>query len=281
MGRPRIKVIDTAIELEKIEKKVEKKFEISSEVEEKISKQAEAVKKTTPKERFQKKVSHSARYKSLLSLIDKNKEYPILQALDLVKKTTSTKFDSSVEVHINLNIDPTKSEQLIRKTINLPNGSGKTIKVLVFGGNLKELKNLGADIGTESSLEQIENGKINTDKIIATPDWMPKLAKVAKVLGPKGLMPNPKSGTVTENPEKIVKDLQGGMIELKTEKAPVIHTVVGKATLTEDKLEENLRTLISEIQRSKPEGLKKPLIRSVYLSSTMGPSVKLDISSLS
>ena len=281
MGRPRIKVIDTAIELEKIEKKVEKKLEISTEGEEKISKQAGAVKKTTPKERFQKKVSHSARYKSLLSLIDKNKEYPILQALDLVKKTTSTKFDSSVEVHINLNIDPTKSEQLIRKTINLPNGSGKTIRVLVFGGNLKELKNLGADIGTESSLEQIENGKINTDKIIATPDWMPKLAKVAKILGPKGLMPNPKSGTVTENPEKIVKDLQGGMIEVKTEKAPVIHTVVGKATLTEDKLEENLRTLISEIQRSKPEGLKKPLIRSVYLSSTMGPSVKLDISSLS
>ena len=281
MGRPRIKVIDTAIELEKIEKKVEKKLEISTEGEEKISKQAGAVKKTTPKERFQKKVSHSARYKSLLGLIDKNKEYPISQALDLVKKTTSTKFDSSVEVHINLNIDPTKSEQLIRKTINLPNGSGKTIRVLVFGGNLKELKNLGADIGTESSLEQIENGKINTDKIIATPDWMPKLAKVAKILGPKGLMPNPKSGTVTENPEKIVKDLQGGMIEVKTEKAPVIHTIVGKATLTEDKLEENLRTLISEIQRSKPEGLKKPLIRSVYLSSTMGPSVKLDISSLS
>ena len=281
MGRPRIKVIDTAIELEKVEKNVEKKLEISTEGEEKISKQAGAVKKTTPKERFQKKVSHSARFNSLLGLIDKNKEYPISQALDLVKKTTSTKFDSSVEVHINLNIDPTKSEQLIRKTINLPNGSGKTIRVLVFGGNLKELKNLGADIGTESALEKIENGKINTDKIIATPDWMPKLAKVAKILGPKGLMPNPKSGTVTENPEKIVKDLQGGMIEVKTEKAPVIHTIVGKATLTEDKLEENLRTLISEIQRSKPEGLKKPLIRSVYLSSTMGPSVKLDISSLS
>ena len=280
MGRPRIKVIDTAIELEKIEKKVEKKLEISTEGEEKISKQAGAVKKTTPKERFQKKVSHSARYKSLLSLIDKNKEYPILQALDLVKKTTSTKFDSSIEIHINLNIDPTKSEQLIRKTINLPNGSGKTIRVLVFGGNLKELKNLGADIGTESSLEQIENGKINTDKIIATPDWMPKLAKVAKILGPKGLMPNPKSGTVTENPEKIVKDLQGGMIEVKTEKAPVIHTIVGKATLTEDKLEENLRTLISEIQRSKPEGLKKPLIKSIYLSSTMGPSVKPNLASL-
>src|SRR3989344_3054893 len=272
MGRPRIKVIDTAIELEKIEKKVEKKLEISTEGEEKISKQAGAVKKTTPKERFQKKVSHSARYKSLLSLIDKNKEYPISQALDLVKKTTSTKFDSSVEVHINLNIDPAKSEQLIRKTINLPNGSGKKFRVLVFGGNLKELKNLGADIGTESALEKIENGKINTDKIIATPDWMPKLAKVAKILGPKGLMPNPKSQTVTEHPEKIVKDLQGGMIEVKTEKAPVIHTVAGKATLSADKLEENVKTLVSEIQRSKPEGLKKPLIKSVYLSSTMGPS---------
>ena len=285
MGRPRIKVIDTAIDTEKVKKLEKKELELSKESEEKVKKEAKEAKATTKKDspsakKVKKQKIRSKRYKSLLDGLDKSKNYPTSEAIDIIKKTANIKFDSSLEVHVNLNTDPSKSDQFIRKSINLPHGSGKTIRVLVFGGNSKELKKAGIDVGTDSTIERIGSGKVEAEKIVATPEWMPKLAKVAKVLGPKGLMPNPKSGTVTEKPEKLIKDIQGGMIEVKTEKSAIVHIIVGKVSLPKDKLDENVKTITSELRKSKPESLKKELIKSVYLSSTMGPSVRIDLSSL-
>ena len=279
MGRPRVKTIDSAVDLEKVESVKEKAEKLSAETEEKVEKQVKAAKITTEKKR-KKLRSRSKRYEELIGQIDKTKEYTVAEAIELTKKTSKTKFDSSLEIHINLNTDPTKSDQLIRKTINLPHSSGKIIRVLVFGGNPKDLKNMGVQIGTDLTLKEIDAGKIDTDKIVATSEWMPKLAKSAKVLGPKGLMPNPKSGTVTEKPEDLVKNLQGGMVEVKAEKAAIIHLIVGKTSAQTEKLEENIKTLVTEVKKAKPESLKKELIRSVYLSSTMGPSVKIGISEL-
>lgn len=281
MGRPRIKVIETAIDTKKAEELEKKKLEVSKETEEKIEEQAKAAKKTAKVEKKDKKPRlRSKNYEEKSSLVDKTKEYTLSEGIDLIKQTSAAGFDASVEVHVNLNTDPTKSDQLIRRPINLPHSSGKTIRVLVFGGDAKTLKGLGAEVGSDSTIEKIDSGKVSVDKVVATPEWMPKLAKSAKILGPKGLMPNPKSGTVTEKPEELVKNLQGGMIEIKTEKAAIIHTTAGKISFPKEKLEANIKALITEIQKAKPEGLKKSLIKSVYLSSTMGPSVKLDLSSL-
>ncbi len=279
MGRPRIKVIDTAIDIEKAEKLEHKESEITKEIGKKAEVEVKAAKKAVP-ERVKKPKIRSQRYRSLVSQIEKTKEYHLPEAIDIIKKTSNTNFEGSLEAHINLNTDPEKQEQAIRRSINLPYGSGKTLRVLVFGGNSKELKNLGASVGSEATLEKINSGEVEADKIVATPDWMPKITRVAKILGPKGLMPNPKFGTVTAEPEEMVKNLQGGMVEVRTEKAPIIHAVVGKVSFPKDKLEQNVKALISELQKSKPETLKKPLIKSVFLSSTMGPSVKLDLSTL-
>ena len=169
---------------------------------------------------------------------------------------------------------------MIRKTIKLPHSSGKILRVLVLGGDSKKLKTLGAEIGTESTLEKINSGKIDIDKIISTSEWMPKLTKAAKVLGPKGLMPNPKSGTVTDKPEALIKDFQGGMIEVKSEKEGIVHLTIGKVTDTSEKIEGNVKAVVHELRQSKPSSLKKELIKSVYLTSSMGPSVKLALSSL-
>ncbi|MEX0617007.1 MAG: 50S ribosomal protein L1 [Candidatus Woykebacteria bacterium] len=279
MGRPRIKTIETALEPEKVDTLEKERFEASQEVEEKVKEEVKA-KRQVKKSKHSKQKTRSVRYKSLADQVDKTKDYTLTVGFDILKKAATTKFDESLEAHINLNIDPTKSEQLIRKSINLPHFSGKKLKVLVFGLGSKEAKITGVEIGTEATLDKIAGGKVEVDKIIATPEWMPKLAKVAKILGPKGLMPNPKSNTVTSDPEKIIKDLQNGMVEVKTEKSPIIHSVLGKLSLPNDKLEQNVKVLIGEIQKSKPETLKKPLIKSVYLSSTMGPSIRVDLSSL-
>ena len=245
MGRPRATPVHSSVALENVESVQGKAEKLSAETEEKVEKQVKAAKITTEKKR-KKLRSRSKRYEEVIRQINKTKKY----------------------------------DKLIRKRINLPHSSGKIIRVLVFGGNPKDLKNMGVQIGTDLTLKEIDAGKIDTDKIVATSEWMPKLAKSAKVLGPKGLMPNPKSGTITEKPEDLVKNLQGGMVEVKSEKAAIIHLIVGKTSSQTEKLEENIKTLISEIRKAKPEGLKKELIKSVYLSSTMGPSVKLNLSEL-
>ena len=279
MGRPRVKTIDSAVDVEKAEEVKEKEEKLSKQTEENIDKQVKAAKKTVQKK--DKKVrTRSKRYESLVSEIDKTKEYPVGEAIEAIKKSDNTKFESSLEAHINLNTDPSKTDQLIRKTINLPHSSGKTLRVLVFGGNSTELKKLGAEVGSKSTLKKIDSGKVDADKIVATSEWMPKLSKSAKVLGPKGLMPNPKSGTVTDKPEELIKGLQSGMVEVKSEKAPIIHLIVGKVSAPSEKLEENVVALIAGVRQSKPDSLKKELIKSVYLSPSMGPSLKIDLSSV-
>lgn len=288
MGKVRTKIMEPAIEPEKAEKLEEAKKVGEKPVEAKPTTEGEKKKTREPKKR-------SSRYKELLNLVDKSKFYSIEEAVELIKKTASNSFDSTIEAHINLGLSAEKSEHQIRVNLTLPNqpkpsasvktsadkSAHKSTKILVFTDkNKEEIKKLGAEIGTDESLKEIEKGKIEFNKIIADPSWMPKLAKVAKILGPKGLMPNPKSGTISEDPLATVKEFYGGKTELRMEKSPIIHTNIGKASLENQKITENLSALIGAIRAAKPEGFKKELIKSVYLSSTMGPSVKIDLSSL-
>jgi len=273
MGKIRTKVMETANEPEKLEKIEE--LELDKEA------KPEEVKVEKKKKKEGKAKQRSRRYKNLVYGIDKSKPYPAQIALDLIKKGASIKFDESIEAHVNLGLSPEKSEHHIRISITFPYQTGKKLKLLAFTSkNTAEIKKLGTEIGNDETLKEIEGGKITFDKIISDSSWMPKLAKLAKVLGPKGLMPNPKSGTVTDDPLKIIKEFSQGRIELRMEKSPIIHTNLGKTSLDSKKLLENLQALMSAIQNAKPEGFKRQLIKSLYLSSTMGPSVKVDLSSL-
>jgi large subunit ribosomal protein L1 len=283
MGKVRTKVMETAIEPEKSEK-TEKLEEVQEKPTEtaSVKTDTEGKKKKTrpPKKR-------STRYKELLKLIDKSKSYPVEEAIELVEKTTNTSFDSTIEVHINLGLSAEKSEHQIRVDVTLPHSTqsktskNKPTNILVFTDkNKEEIKKLGAEIGTDEHLKEIEKGKIEFSKVIAEPSWMPKLAKVAKILGPKGLMPNPKSGTVAEDTLGAIKEFSQGKTELRMEKSPIIHTNIGKVSLEPQKLKENLSALVVAIRAAKPEAFKKELIKSVYLSSTMGPSIRVDLSSL-
>ena len=288
MGRPKIKAIETAIELDKVKLPeteedlpvLDEKAEeiLAQETKTKLAEKKKSAKSTVAKKPHQ----HSKRYLEALKLVDKSKGFSVSEAVAVIKQTASTKFDSSVEVHINLNTDPSKQEHQIRATASLPAGSGKKLTVLVFGAkDTKAAQESGALIGDEETLTEIEKGKINFQKVVASPDWMPKLAKVAKILGPKGLMPNPKSGTVSPEPEKVAAELGSGMIEIKTENSPIIHATVGKVSFKDKDLVENIEALVNAVRNHKPQDFKKDLIRNVYLTSTMGPSVKLDLSSFS
>jgi large subunit ribosomal protein L1 len=270
MGQTRTKVVETAVEPDKLKK-----------IEELEKKPVEKVAVVEKKEKARPPKVRSKRYKELLDLIDKSKVYSAAEAVEILQKTANAKFDSSFEAHINLGLSAEKSEHQIRTLVSLPHKVGKKIKILVFTNkNKEEIKKLGAEIGTETSLKEIEKGKVGYDKIIADSDWMVKLAKVAKILGPKGLMPSPKSGTVTDEPLKTVKEFSGGKVELKTEKFPIIHVQIGGAGFKPNQIKENLEAVISAINEAKPEGFKKSLIKSVYISSTMGPSIKVDPTSI-
>lgn len=274
MGKIRTKVIETAIEPEKLEK-IE---ELELEKEPTPEKEEEKVEKKKKKEG--KARQRSRRYKDLTSTIDKSKLYPTEEALELIKKAANTKFDETIEAHINLGISPDKQEHQVRTSVILPYQTGKKVKILVFSEkNAAEIKKLGAEIGSDETLKEIETGKMGFDKIVSDLSWMPRLAKVAKVLGPKGLMPNPKSGTVTDDPAAVLKEFAAGKVELRAEKAPTVHVVIGKASFETSKLSENLASIITALRAAKPEGFKKELIKSVYLSSTMGPSLRINPSS--
>jgi large subunit ribosomal protein L1 len=284
MGRPKIKVMDNALDIEKVKLEEPQELpELSGNAEEKLTKDlktATASKKSSGKEK-PSKYTRSKRFLESEKLIEKGKEYTLSEAVDLVKKTSKVKFDAAIEAHINLRIDPEKQEQQMRTTTQLPHGTGKKVRILVFGAkDSKAIKDLGAEVGTEDTLGEIEKGKISFDKVVATPDWMPKLARVAKVLGPKGLMPNPKSGTVTPDPEKTVSGLGSGLVEIKTENSPIIHVGVGKVSFKETELEANVKALVEAVKAAKPSEVKKELVKSVYLTSSMGPSVKIDLASL-
>ena len=223
------------------------------------------------------------KYLNSASKVDKSKVYTVTDAIKLVKETSTSKFDETIEVAIRLNVDVKKADQQLRGAVVLPNGTGKSKKVLVVakGDRAKEALEAGADyVGDEELLNKIEKENwIDFDVIISTPDMMPQLGKLGKVLGPKGLMPNPKVGTVTTDVAKAVSDVKKGKIEYKTDSFGNVHSVVGKASFTEKALEENLKTFIEVILKSKPQTVKGEYVKNVSISSTMGPGIKLDLNS--
>ncbi|TAD86946.1 MAG: 50S ribosomal protein L1 [Alphaproteobacteria bacterium] len=212
------------------------------------------------------------------------KPVSIEAAVKEIKTRATAKFDETIEIAMNLNIDPRKADQALRGVCNLPNGTGKTMRVAVFarGAKAEEARNAGADIvGAEDLAEVIQGGKIEFDRCIATPDMMAIVGRLGKVLGPRGLMPNPKLGTVTTDVAAAVVAAKGGQVQFRAEKAGIVHAGVGKASFTEDKLVENVRAFVEAITRAKPSGVKGTYVKKVSLSSTMGPSVKIELSALS
>ena len=222
----------------------------------------------------------SKKYVEALAKVEKGKAYTVDEAVKLVKETSTTKFDGSVEVAIRLNVDTKKADQQLRGAIVLPHGTGKTKKVLVIakGENATKAKEAGADyVGDVDMLEKIEKENwFDFDVMIATPDMMPLLGKLGKVLGPKGLMPNPKTGTVTMDVTKAVHDIKAGKIEYRLDKTNIIHVPIGKASFTEEQLSDNFQTLIGAINKAKPATLKGQYLKSVTLAPTMGPGVKVN-----
>ena len=215
--------------------------------------------------------------------VDQNGAYSVEDAVDLVKQGAKAKFDETIELSLNLGIDPRHSDQMVRGVVSLPKGTGKDVRVAVFakGEKAEEARSAGADIvGTEDLAEQVERGEINFERVIATPDMMPVVGKLGKTLGPKGLMPNPKLGTVTLDVASAIKDAKGGQVEYRVEKAGVIHVGVGKASFSEADIVENICSLVGAVNKAKPSGAKGTYIKKISLCSTMGPGIKLDVGSL-
>ena len=215
-----------------------------------------------------------------LSPVDREKFYGVDEALALVKGNATAKFDETVEVALNLGVDPRHADQMVRGVVNLPKGTGKTVRVAVFakGGKADEAKTAGADVvGAEDLMETIQGGQIDFDRVIATPDMMGIVGRLGKVLGPKGLMPNPKLGTVTMDVAKAVTDAKGGQVEFRVEKAGIVHAGIGKASFSEADLVENFRAFMDAIIKNKPSGAKGKFVKKVSVSSRMGPGVKVDL----
>jgi len=215
--------------------------------------------------------------------IDRTAFYNAEEAVKLVKERAKAKFDETIEVSVNLNVDPRKSDQNVRGTVQLPNGTGKTLRVAVFakGDRAKEAEAAGADIvGADDLAEKVNAGTIEFDRCIATPDMMVVVGKLGKVLGPRGLMPNPKLGTVTTNVAEAVKAAKGGQVEYRTEKAGIVQAGVGKASFTEQALVDNIKAFVGAVSRARPSGVKGAFIKRVSVSTTMGPGLKLDLASV-
>ncbi len=224
------------------------------------------------------------RMKAANAAFDKNVDYSVKDAVKIVKDNAKAKFDETVEVAINLGVDPRHADQMVRGVCNLPNGTGRSVRVAVFAKDAKaeEAKKAGADVvGAEDLAEQIQKGDMPFEKVIATPDMMPLVGRLGKVLGPKGMMPNPKVGTVTMDVAKAVADSKGGAVEFRVEKAGIIHAGVGKASFGQDKLEENVNAFLTDIQKARPSGAKGTFVKKITLSSTMGPGVKIDTNEVS
>ena len=220
------------------------------------------------------------RYEELAKKIERGREYTPEEGLKLVKDTSQAKFDTTVEIHLRMGVDPKQADQMVRGSAVLPNGTGKKVRVIVFaqGERARDAQTAGADaVGAEDLAKRIEGGWLDFDVAIATPDLMGQVGKLGRVLGPRGLMPNPKSGTVTMDIAKAVRDAKGGRIEFRVDKTGVIHTVVGKSSFSEQALLQNLATAMDAINRARPAGVKGDYVRSIHLTSTQGPSVKLDL----
>ncbi len=216
--------------------------------------------------------------------IDRNKQYGLDEAVKMLKERATAKFDETIEVAMNLGVDPRHADQMVRGVVNLPNGTGRTVRVAVFAKDAKaeEAKAAGADIvGAEDLVQAVQGGEINFDRCIATPDMMPLVGRLGKVLGPRGMMPNPKVGTVTNDVAAAVKASKGGAVEFRVEKAGIVHAGVGKASFDAKAIEENVRAFIDAVTKAKPTGAKGNYIKKVALTSTMGPGVKIDPATLS
>jgi large subunit ribosomal protein L1 len=216
--------------------------------------------------------------------IDRTKTYPVSEAVKLVKSRTAVKFDETIELAMTLGVDPRHADQAVRGMVSLPSGTGKKVRVAVFakGDRAKEAQAAGADIvGAEDLAEKVNSGQIDFDRVIAAPDMMGVVGRLGKVLGPRGLMPNPKLGTVTPNVAQAVKDAKGGQVEFRADKTGNVNAGVGKMSFSEEALAANVSAFLDAIQRARPTGVKGTYIKKVTLSSTMGPGVKVDVSSLS
>lgn len=228
-------------------------------------------------------VKRSKRMQELAKLVDRTKLYPINEAVALAQQTSNVKFDATVEVAFRLNIDVRKNDQQIRGAVVLPNGTGKTQRVLVFakGEKLKEAEAAGADyVGDSDYINKIQQGWFDFDVIVATPDMMGEVGKLGRVLGPKGLMPNPKTGTVTFDVTKAIQEIKAGKVEYRADKAGIVHAPIGKASFETEKLVENFNAVFEAIQKAKPAAAKGTYMKSVNITTTMGPSIKIDPSSV-
>ncbi len=225
----------------------------------------------------------SKRYKQLIEKIDTNKNYTTAEAAEVVKTLKSAKFDETVEIAMNLNVDPRHADQMVRGAIVLPHGTGKTVRVAVFakGAKADEAKDAGADIvGTDDLVEQIQEGNFNFDVVVAAPDCMGLVGKIGRILGPKGLMPNPKTGTVTPDVATAVKNVKGGQVTFRVDKKGNIHAGIGKASFDADKINENITAFVAAINKQKPASAKGRYIKNAALSLTMSPAIKFDLAEL-
>jgi large subunit ribosomal protein L1 len=224
-------------------------------------------------------MQHSKNYRKAVELIDRSKLYSPTDAIKLAKETTTVKFDATVEVAMRLGVDPRKADQMVRGTVNLPHGTGKTARVIVFatGDRAAEAEAAGADaVGSEDLIERIQGGWLDFDAAIATPDQMSKVGKIARILGPRGLMPNPKTGTVTPDVTKAVNEIKGGKINFRVDKQANLHLVIGKASFDTEKLVENYAAALDEINRAKPSSSKGKFVKKVTFTTTMGPGITVD-----
>ena len=216
--------------------------------------------------------------------VDPTKSYKVMDAVKIVKGNAKAKFDETIEIAVNLGIDPKQADQNVRGVVNLPAGTGRTVRVAVFARDKKadEARAAGADIvGAEDLFETVNGGKVDFDRVIATPDMMALVGRLGKVLGPRGLMPNPKVGTVTPNIAQAVKDAKGGSVEFRAEKEGIIHAGVGKASFSEADLEKNVRAFVGALVKARPSGAKGTYVKKIAISSTMGPGVSIDVSDVS
>jgi large subunit ribosomal protein L1 len=223
------------------------------------------------------------KYTTAAQKIDREKRYPLQEAISLVKESAYAKFDETVDVSVRLGVDARKTDQMVRGTVMLPHGTGKDVKVLVFakGDKDREAREAGADyVGADDMVEKVSGGWLEFDKAVATPDMMGVVGKIAKILGPRGLMPNPKLGTVTMNVKEIVQELKKGKVEFKSDKAGIVHVPVGKVSFDAQKLYDNVTSLLDMVNRLKPPASKGQYLKNIVLSSTMGPGVKVEITAV-
>lgn len=253
-----------------------------AEAKEEAKEQAEEAPKAPAKQRQMPNPlkRHGKNYRAARELVDPNTYYEITEAVELAKKSAKTKFDPSVELHVNLGVDPRQADQMVRDTVVLPAGTGKSVRIAVLAPAAKhaEAKKAGADIASDGDiLATIEKGKLDFDVLVSTPDMMANLSKVAKVLGPRGLMPNPKSGTVTPNVGQAVEQAKAGRVEFRIDKQAIVHMAVGKVSFSEAQLADNLKTAIDAVLKAKPGAAKGTYIQAISVATSMGPGIKLDV----